>query len=165
MSRVLTFLLLVVLALAGGGALVAGVPGAPGDPSPTGTATGPGPSAPVGSADPATCRRADRTVEVGLSRTRYPEVRRHWERAIARGWPRTLTVRRRGAAGRRTRLLRGIATAPGKDRDEYPMAMARTGVAADVALVDSGQNRGAGAVQGVKLRRWCSGQRFRIVWY
>lgn len=165
MSHVLTFLVLVVVALVGGGALVAGTPGSADAPSPARTDARPGAPGTAGSADPATCRRVARTVDVGLSRTRYPEVRRHWERAIARGWPRTLTVHRRGAAGRRTRLLRGIATAPGQDRDEYPMAMARTGVAADVALVDSGQNRGAGAVQGVKLRRWCSGQRFRIVWY
>ncbi|CAB4897010.1 unannotated protein [freshwater metagenome] len=62
-------------------------------------------------------------------------------------------------------LLAGMPTRPGMDRDEYPMAMARTSVKADVAYVDSGQNRGAGSVQGIKLRRYCSGQRFKIVWY
>jgi hypothetical protein len=117
------------------------------------------------SADPEGCRRVDRVVPVGLSSTRYPEVRAHWEAAIARGRPRTLTVHRAGAASRRSRLLRGIPTRPGYDRDEYPMAMARTSVAADVAYVDSAQNRGAGSVQGAKLRRYCSGQRFRVVWY
>ena len=115
--------------------------------------------------DPAGCRRTDGVVRIGLSSTRYPEVRAHWEAAIARGRPRTLTVRRRGAADRRRRLLRGIPTRPGFDRDEYPMAAARATVDADVAYVDSAQNRGAGSVQGAKLRRWCSGQRFRIVWY
>jgi hypothetical protein len=117
------------------------------------------------SADPEGCRRVDRVVRIGLSSTRYPEVRSHWEAAISRGRPRVLTVHREGAASRRTRLLRGIPTKPGHDRDEYPMAMARTSVSADVAYVDAAQNRGAGSVQGVKLRRWCSGQRFRIVWY
>jgi hypothetical protein len=117
------------------------------------------------SADPEGCRRVDRVVRIGLSSTRYPEVRSHWEAAISRGRPRVLTVHREGAASRRTRLLRGIPTKPGDDRDEYPMAMARTSVSADVAYVDSAQNRGAGSVQGVKLRRYCSGQRFRIVWY
>jgi hypothetical protein len=117
------------------------------------------------SADPEGCRRTDRVVPVGLSSTRYPEVRAHWESAIARGRPRILTVHRAGAAERRARLLRGIPTEPGNDRDEYPMAMARTSVSADVAYVDAAQNRGAGSVQGAKLRRWCSGQRFRIVWY
>lgn len=117
------------------------------------------------SADPQGCRIVDRVVPIGLSSSRYPEVRAHWEAAIARGRPRVLTVHRTGAASRRSRLLRAIPTRPGNDRDEYPMAMARTVVSADVAYVDSAQNRGSGAVQGVKLRRYCSGQRFRIVWY
>jgi hypothetical protein len=43
--------------------------------------------------------------------------------------------------------------------------MARATVKADVALVDSSQNCGAGSVQGIKLRRYCSGQLFEIVWY
>lgn len=117
------------------------------------------------SADPEGCRRTDGVVRIGLSSTRYPEVRAHWEAAIARGRPRTLTVHRAAASSRRARLLRGIPTRPGYDRDEYPMAMARTSVSADVAYVDAAQNRGAGSVQGAKLRRYCSGQRFRIVWY
>ncbi|WP_157251451.1 hypothetical protein [Patulibacter americanus] len=117
------------------------------------------------SADPEGCRRVDRVVSVGLSSTRYPEVRSHWEAAIERGRPRVLTVHRAGAASRRARLLRGIPTRPGLDRDEYPMAMARTTVSADVAYVDAAQNRGSGSVQGAKLRRYCSGQRFRVVWY
>jgi hypothetical protein len=116
-------------------------------------------------ADPEGCRLVDRVVRIGLSATRYPEVRAHWEAAIDRGRPRVLTVHRTGAARRRVRLLRGIPTRPGEDRDEYPMAMARRTVSADVAYVDAAQNRGSGSVQGVKLRRYCSGQRFRIVWY
>jgi hypothetical protein len=116
-------------------------------------------------ADPEGCRTVDRVVPIGLSSTRYPEVRAHWEAAIARGRPRVLTVHRAGASSRRARLLRGIPTRPGDDRDEYPMAMARTSVSADVAYVDAAQNRGSGSVQGAKLRRYCSGQRFRIVWY
>jgi hypothetical protein len=116
-------------------------------------------------ADPEGCRVVDRVVRIGLSATRYPAVRAHWEAAIDRGKPRVLTVHRTGAARRRVRLLRGIPTRPGQDRDEYPMAMARTTVAADVAYVDAAQNRGSGSVQGAKLRRYCSGQRFRIVWY
>jgi hypothetical protein len=104
-------------------------------------------------------------VRVGLSRTKYPAVRAHWERAIAKGWPRTLKIHREGAERRRSRLLAGMPTRPGKDRDEYPPASARTTVKADVEYVDSSQNRGAGSVQGTKLRRYCSGQRFTFVWY
>ncbi|MGX6446646.1 hypothetical protein ACVU7I_01040, partial [Patulibacter sp. S7RM1-6] len=70
-----------------------------------------------------------------------------------------------GASRRRDRRLRGVPTRAGYDRDEYPPAMARRTVDADVAYVASAQNRGAGSVQGSKLRRWCSGQRFRVVWY
>lgn len=116
-------------------------------------------------ADPKGCRVVKNIVDVGLSKTKYPKVRAHWELAIKRGWPRVLTIHRKGAEQRRNKLLKGIPTAPGKDRDEYPPAAARTTVKADVQLVDSGQNRGAGQVQGVKLRRYCSGQRFRFVWY
>jgi len=78
---------------------------------------------------------------------------------------RVLTVNRAGAKERRTALLRGVPTKPGLDRDEYPMAMARTAISANVELIPSSQNRGAGAVQGIKLRRYCTGQRFEIVWY
>ena len=163
LRRLRPLLVAAVLVLAG---LVAALGGLAGDEQ----AGSPGPRAPgapgrVAAVDPEGCTRTDRVVDVGLSGTRYPAVRAHWDRAIAAGWPRTLTINRADAARRRSRLLRGIATAPGKDRDEYPPAMARRTVAADVALVDSAQNRGAGAVQGAKLRRWCSGQRFRIVWY
>lgn len=115
--------------------------------------------------DPAGCRVVPGVVDIGLSSTAYPEVREHWERAIRRGEPRVLRVRRAGADDRRRRLLAGVPTRPGHDRDEYPPAMARSTVAADVALVDAQQNRGAGSVQGIKLRRFCSGQRFRVVWY
>ncbi len=117
------------------------------------------------SADPKDCRIVKKAVRVGLSKTKYPEVRAHWERAIANGWPRTLKVHRKGAERRRSRLLAGMPTRPGQDRDEYPPASARTTVKADVEYVDSAQNRGAGSVQGVKLRRYCSGQRFTFVWY
>lgn len=115
--------------------------------------------------DPPGCRVVPGVVDIGLSGTAYPEVREHWERAIAGGEPRILRVRRAGAEERRRRLLAGVPSRPGHDRDEYPPAMARATIAADVALVDARQNRGAGSVQGIKLRRWCSGQRFQIVWY
>jgi hypothetical protein len=141
----------------------------PGDPGSGSKDPSPAPAKPTPSAgtsaDPKGCRITRKVVRVGLSRTKYPEVRAHWERAIAKGWPRTLKVHRKGAERRRSRLLAGMPTRPGKDRDEYPPASARTTVKADVEYVDSAQNRGAGSVQGVKLRRYCSGQRFTFVWY
>lgn len=117
------------------------------------------------SADPKGCRIVKEVVDVGLSRTKYPKVRAHWEHAIKEGWPRILTIHRKGASERRDKLLKGIPTAPGKDRDEYPPAAARTTVKADVALVDASENRGAGQIQGTKTRSYCSGQRFKFVWY
>jgi hypothetical protein len=135
-----------------------------GSPEPSPAPTKPTPPAGT-SADPNNCRINRKIVRVGLSRTKYPEVRAHWERAIRKGWPRTLTIHRKGAERRRSRLLAGMPTRPGEDRDEYPPASARTTVKADVEYVDSAQNRGAGSVQGIKLKRYCSGQRFTFVWY
>lgn len=123
------------------------------------------PTAPPAGGEPANCTVSGRVARIGLSKTKYPRVRTHWERAIRQGWPRVLTVNRVGAKERRSALLRGVPTKPGFDRDEYPMAMARDTVGANVELVPSSQNRGAGSVQGIKLRRYCSGQRFEIVWY
>ncbi|WP_051471973.1 NucA/NucB deoxyribonuclease domain-containing protein [Patulibacter minatonensis] len=166
MSRsLLTVVMVLLVALGGGGVLILG-DGAedPGDRAPNTTAPRAG-TDPRTAEDPEGCRRTSGVVDLGISGTRYPEVRAHWERAVRAGRPRILTINRAGAADRRRILLRGIPTRPGDDRDEYPPAMARTTPDADVAYVDSAQNRGAGSVQGIKLRKWCSGQRFRVVWY
>ncbi len=123
---------------------------------------------------PDTCIRSRRIVDVGLSSTKYAAVVDHMRDAIAAGHPAVLTINRVGADDRRDALLAGIPTRPGRDRDEYPPALARgrspidTGVAdtdADVRLVPSDQNRGAGSVLGIKLRRYCDGVRFQIVAY
>lgn len=117
------------------------------------------------SADPATCTRENRTVSISFSKTRYRNIRAHWLSAISKGYPRVLTIHRAGADERRRKLLAGFATAPGLDRDEYPPAMARSSVRASVEHVPSAENRSHGSTMGVKLRRWCSGQRFRVVWF
>ena len=123
------------------------------------------------------CVRTDRIVEVGLSMTKYPNVLAHARRAAARGWPSVYVLKRRGADARRERLLDGIPTRPGHDRDEVPPAIGRgrgsgltagrdpRGWKADVEYVPSGENRGAGAVLGIKLRRFCGGTRFSYVGY
>jgi hypothetical protein len=152
----LTALLLAVLLAAVGGAYVVA------DPSPTrpghDAATTPTVAARA-------CVRTDAVVDIGLSSTRYPRVLAHARRAIAAGWPAILVVRREDADHRRDRLLSGRPTRPGMDRDEYPPAMARADWRADVAYVPSGENRGAGSVMGIKLRRYCDGTRFRYVGY
>jgi hypothetical protein len=129
------------------------------------------------SSNPAGCVRTTGVQPIGFSSTRYPTIRAHFERAIARGWPRVLVLNRDGADARRDRLLRGFRTRSGHDRDEYPPAIGRgrgtylrrgfnpIGWRAAVAYVPSGENRSHGATLGIKLRRFCNGTRFRYVFY
>lgn len=112
----------------------------------------------------------ERTLRVvRLPASRYPHIADHVRDAIAgrtqngRAWPRVLRINRRGADERRDKLLRGIPTRPGFDRDEFPPAMARTTVAADVRYVESSENRSAGSVMGRQLSEWCDGTRFVLV--
>jgi hypothetical protein len=90
-----------------------------------------------------------------------------------------MVLNRRGTDQRRDRLLRGIATRSGFDRDEYPAAVGRgrangsrhglvrgtgpIGWKADVMYVPSSENRSHGSSLGSKLRRFCEGTRFRYV--
>ena len=104
-------------------------------------------------------------ANITFSKTKYPNIRRHYLAAVREGWPRVLVLNRGGADGRRDRLLRGLATRRGMDRDEYPPAVARGSFRADVAYVPSAENRSHGAVLGLKLRRYCDGTRFRYVFY
>jgi hypothetical protein len=140
--------------------------------------TGTPPKTPVGPR-PVTpsCVRIHHTANITFSATKYPRIRAHYKRAIARGWPRILILNRTGADARRDRLLSGYPTRRGFDRDEYPPAVGRgngkylqggnspLGWRADVAYVPSSENRSHGATMGIKLRRYCNGQRFRYVFY
>jgi hypothetical protein len=123
------------------------------------------------------CRRTAAVQPISFSKTKYSNIRRHAERAIAKGWPRTLVLNRPGADARRDRLLEAWDTRAGHDRDEYPPAVGRgrgkglvggsdpRGWKADVAYVPSSENRSHGATLGIKLRRFCDGTRFRYVFY
>jgi hypothetical protein len=111
------------------------------------------------------CDSPQGVANVSFSKTKYPNIRRHYEAAVAEGWPRVLVLNRTGADSRRARLLRRIATRRGMDRDEYPPAVARGSYRADVAYVPSSENRSHGARMGIKLRRFCDGTRFRYVFY
>ena len=134
-----------------------------------------GPDEPSGhSAD---CARPGRIVRISFSRTKYPNIRRHFRRAVRRGWPKTLVLNRPGADERRDRLLSSYPTRDGYDRDEYPPAVGRgrgkgltrgrnpRGWKADVRYVPSSENRSHGSTMGLKLRRFCNGVRFRYVFY
>ncbi len=145
----------------------------------SGSAGGPGRTRPAPSvgARPKACTRSKGIVSIGFSATKYPNIRQHVLDAIAKGWPRTLVLNRRGADPRRDRLLRNIPTRAGSDRDEYPPAVGRgrgrgltrgrspRGWKADVRYVPSDEDRSHGGTMGIKLRRFCDGVRFRYVFY
>jgi hypothetical protein len=113
----------------------------------------------------ASCVSPRGVANISFSKTKYPNIRRHYEDAVADGWPTVLTLNRTGADSRRSRLLRRFTTRRGMDRDEYPPAVARANFRADVAYVPSSENRSHGARMGIKLRRFCNGTRFRYVFY
>jgi hypothetical protein len=125
----------------------------------------------------AACTRPRGVANITFSATKYPNIRRHFLRALRKGWPRTLVVNRPHASERRDRLLANVPTKPGYDRDEYPPAVGRgkgtglmrgtdpTGWKADVAYVASKENRAHGSSLGVQLRRYCNGTRFRYVFF
>jgi hypothetical protein len=124
-----------------------------------------------------TCTKPSGVQNISFSKTKYPNIRRHFVRALQKGWPGLLVLNRRGADARRERLLAGVPTKRGYDRDEYPPAVGRglgaglmrginpVGWMADVEYVPSSENRSHGSSLGLKLRRFCDGTRFRYVFY
>lgn len=111
------------------------------------------------------CVTSQGVANITFSKTKYPNILRHYEAALAAGWPEVLVLNRDGADARRERLLRDVEPRDGMDRDEYPPALARRFAGADVAYVPSAENRSHGAALGLKLRRFCDGTRFRYVFY
>ena len=92
-----------------------------------------------------------------------PKTADHIDDAIRAGQPRRLTLERDGADERREEATEGTQGKPGYDKDEYPPALSQQGgEGADVRLVPSSDNRGAGASMGNQLRRYCDGQPFRL---
>lgn len=122
------------------------------------------------------CERPSGVQRLVFSAAKYPNIRRHFRRAVLRrGWPRRLLLNRRGADERRDRLMRDIPTRQGFDRDEYPPAVGRgqghglergrdpRGWKADVRHVPSSENRSHGATLGALLAPYCDGVAFRYV--
>jgi hypothetical protein len=123
------------------------------------------------------CVRPQGVLRLVFSRSKYPNIRRHFIAAVKKGWPRVMVLNRKGADERRDRLLDGFPTSPGFDRDEYPAAVGRgkpngekrglvrginpVGWMADVAYVPSSENRSHGSSLGAKLREFCNGTRFQ----
>src|SRR4051794_3001944 len=126
---------------------------------------------------PSDCTRPHGVQPISFSGTKYPNIKRHTERAIRKGWPSVLVLNRSGADARRNRLLSAWPTRAGEDRDEYPPAVGRgrgpgltkgsspRGWKADVAYVPSAENRSHGSRMGIKLRRFCDGTRFKYIFY
>lgn len=103
----------------------------------------------------------DATLTVSLSR--FPNVAGHIRDAEAAGESKACTIDRPGATQRRQDSLRGVKTAKGKDRDEFPPAMCKEGgTGADVRLVPSAENRSEGAWMERQLKRWPNGTRILI---
>lgn len=115
--------------------------------------------------DPPDCTIPSGVQRLEFSAAKYPHIRAHYRRAVRKHYPRVLVLRREGADQRRDKLLRGFPTKPGFDRDEYPPAVGRRVVRADVEYVASSENRSHGATMGAELRKgkYCSGTRFRYV--
>src|SRR6185369_16989231 len=47
------------------------------------------------------CQKPSGVQSISFSATKYPKIKTHTERAIAKGWPRTLVINRAGADARR----------------------------------------------------------------
>lgn len=118
-----------------------------------------------GTAKTSGCKRPSKVVDISFSKTKYPNIFAHTERAIQKGEPKVLILNRRGAEERRKQLLAGIPTKPGFDRDEYAPAVGRDTWKADVEYVPSSENRSHGSSMGIKLRQYCDGTRFRYLFY
>lgn len=102
--------------------------------------------------------------KIYLSAKKYPESVKHIIDAQKNGAPKTLTVDRAGAAERRKAALKGTKTEPGKDRDEYPLAMTKEGgEGASVRLISKNDNRGSGACIGAQCRGVRDGDRIEII--
>jgi hypothetical protein len=88
--------------------------------------TSPPPSTPPPATKPKrSCSRPATVQRLIFSATKYANIKRHAQAAIAKGWPRILVVNRPGSDARRDRLFEGVPTMPGFDRDEYPPAVGR----------------------------------------
>ena len=102
-------------------------------------------------------------IFVNLDDTRNAEAIDHVRDAVAHGQPRVLHWDPAGNEERRKLSLRGIKTAPGKDRDEYPPAASEEGGAgADVRLISSSDNRSAGTRMNAQMSAYCPGTRFLL---
>jgi len=88
----------------------------------------------------ASCTKPKGVQRVVFSKSKYPNIRKHFRIALRKGWPRRLVVNRPGADARRDRVLEDIPTKEDFDRDEYPPAV--------------GRGKGPGLERGRNPRGW-----------
>lgn len=129
-------------------------------------------SLPVNSAAKSSgCQRQNSPISVTLSRSKYPQSAFHIEESLKMGQPPVLVIERTGTDQKRDAWARVVGDVQdleekSLDQDEYPMAMTSqkggAGRDANIALINSSDNRGAGSTLGSQLRAWCDGQKFRI---
>ena len=90
-------------------------PGDAGGANPADADTGAEPPTPT-----AGCPRPAGVQPISFSKTKYPNIRRHAERAIRKGWPSVLVLNRPGADARRDRLLEDVPTRAGPGPRRVP---------------------------------------------
>lgn len=106
---------------------------------------------------------------IDMPRDRYPHIADHAEDAIAgrtatgKHWPRVLRVNREGTEKRRRFAVAKLPSRPDEDRDEYPPAVGRATLDADVRYVDDSENQGAGSRMGHQIAGLSNGACFRLV--
>ncbi|MBH5317780.1 excalibur calcium-binding domain-containing protein [Paenibacillus sp. GSMTC-2017] len=95
---------------------------------------------------------------------KYPETAKHIIKAIENGESNICTIDRNGSDENREESLKGIETKKGFDRDEWPMAMCTEGgKGADVAYVESSDNRGSGSWVGNQLTDYPDGTKILFI--
>jgi hypothetical protein len=105
----------------------------------------------------------DSGVYINLDNERTPASVAHIIAAVEHGKPHILHWDPADSDAHRRAALKGVATAPGFDRDEYPPAASREGGAgADVLLIPAADNRSAGQRIGAVMSQYCAGQAFEF---
>jgi filamentous hemagglutinin len=106
---------------------------------------------------------ADVDGEIVIDGNEYPEAAQHIDDAQAAGHPPVITIDRAGARDRRKESTGNTPTQPGKDRDEYPPAVAKEGgKGASVRHTEPKDNRGAGASMGNQMKKFTDGAKLAI---
>ena len=109
------------------------------------------------------CLRVSKLIVIDLDNVKHRNIIDHALDARRSGHPRILHIARHEQRANRRASLRAIPTRRGFDRDEYPPAMSdEGGKGADVRYIKSSENRSAGSLMGLQLRRYCNGQRFVV---